>query len=478
MQSQCPHCCSSFDIPESALAAAEGIVRCGQCMQLFNAVEHEVELAESEASTDAENEAAILDTDISTPPKIESNTELDSELNSALEQSNPELRNDELNEPLGALSSAAALQGDSTEPLTAPAIDQHVDPENTDSSYDSASDLEPTNASSTLINGAESEPLADIPSLESYHDAIAEAEEDAEETKEPNGPLSSEAQYLAGAEDLEIPEFAASDFAATNLQQHDETADQTNFNRSVENPAEAPIEESADGDTFLFENDVETEEPPLFTPDSSALANLSARADDDAELLSLEESPAIDDDTLAPLTELREDRGPQSQRGSAKTGKTILAVSAAMVLCVGLAVQWLAATGKYTLLPPQVSDTLFSKVCKVIYCDGHDVQLAYESLEFLMHSHPETPNALLLKTTLINAGNEPLPFPHLLLEFSNLDNELLARREFKPEEYLGQDLLQSNNLLNNNTPVEIQLELADPGSEAVNYTIHYFLPTS
>ena len=55
----------------------------------------------------------------------------------------------------------------------------------------------------------------------------------------------------------------------------------------------------------------------------------------------------------------------------------------------------------------------------------------------------------------------------------------MARRVFSPEEYLGDSLLSSGNgLLAQDTPVEIQLELADPGADAVNYSILYFLPAS
>ena len=37
---QCPHCRTSFRVSRAQLGAAHGAVRCGACMQVFNASQH------------------------------------------------------------------------------------------------------------------------------------------------------------------------------------------------------------------------------------------------------------------------------------------------------------------------------------------------------------------------------------------------------------------------------------------------------
>ena len=52
---QCPHCQTCFRVSRTQLAAAQGVVRCGACMELFNAARHlrDADMAGSEASPEA-----------------------------------------------------------------------------------------------------------------------------------------------------------------------------------------------------------------------------------------------------------------------------------------------------------------------------------------------------------------------------------------------------------------------------------------
>jgi len=61
------------------------------------------------------------------------------------------------------------------------------------------------------------------------------------------------------------------------------------------------------------------------------------------------------------------------------------------------------------------------------------------------------------------------------LAFSDLSNNLLANRLFKPEEYLPAELRQLSEMPAQST-VQVTLELQDPGKEAVNYTVKLHPP--
>ncbi|PTT94250.1 DUF3426 domain-containing protein, partial [Pseudomonas sp. HMWF005] len=47
---QCPHCQTSFRVSHAQLSVARGVVRCGSCLQVFNAAK---QLLEQHAGKDA-----------------------------------------------------------------------------------------------------------------------------------------------------------------------------------------------------------------------------------------------------------------------------------------------------------------------------------------------------------------------------------------------------------------------------------------
>ncbi|HTQ99369.1 MAG TPA: DUF3426 domain-containing protein, partial [Candidatus Acidoferrum sp.] len=66
--------------------------------------------------------------------------------------------------------------------------------------------------------------------------------------------------------------------------------------------------------------------------------------------------------------------------------------------------------------------------------------------------------------------DQPQTFPNLELDFSDPTNKLMANRLFTPQEYLPAELQQVDKMPAKSS-VQVQLELVDPGSEAVNYKV-------
>lgn len=90
-----------------------------------------------------------------------------------------------------------------------------------------------------------------------------------------------------------------------------------------------------------------------------------------------------------------------------------------------------------------------------------------------LRSHPSVANALLVRVTLINNALFTQPYPLLQLSLSNVAGQTVAMRRFQPFEYLGKDIPIKKGMLPGK-PVEVTLELVDPGQSAVSFEFAFF----
>jgi len=89
-----------------------------------------------------------------------------------------------------------------------------------------------------------------------------------------------------------------------------------------------------------------------------------------------------------------------------------------------------------------------------------------------VRSHPNTPNALLISAKIVNRADFEQPYPLLELSFSDMNQKLIARRTFKPKEYLGKEV-DTTKGMPIDVPVRVVLEIVDPGPDAVNFEFNY-----
>jgi predicted Zn finger-like uncharacterized protein len=82
--------------------------------------------------------------------------------------------------------------------------------------------------------------------------------------------------------------------------------------------------------------------------------------------------------------------------------------------------------------------------------------------------HPREKNALLISATFVNRAPFAQPYPKLTITLSDLGGEIVARRQFTPAEYLGRPV-SIFQLLPPGKPVQLALEVVDPGKDAVNF---------
>jgi predicted Zn finger-like uncharacterized protein len=93
-----------------------------------------------------------------------------------------------------------------------------------------------------------------------------------------------------------------------------------------------------------------------------------------------------------------------------------------------------------------------------------------------VRQHPQYPEALQLSAVLNNLSADSQPYPDLLVHFSNQFGERLNQGLFTPSSYLKGEAVNSNTFPGN-TRLQLSLDLADPGHDAVNYGLQLYYVT-
>jgi predicted Zn finger-like uncharacterized protein len=197
---------------------------------------------------------------------------------------------------------------------------------------------------------------------------------------------------------------------------------------------------------------------------SHVMATELDEQDDSLEQLSAENLRAVRDvDTALEL-------GQHKPARSSRAG-TVAAVALLLTLIGSLAFFWVK-------MPELSQDPRFrpwyQTACNLISCTLPDYlnPAQIETSNLVVRSHPQTDNTLELTAVFRNAAQFPQPFPVIELTFSDPSNNTLMVFEFLPDEYLPQ-ALRGMPLMPAGAPVQITLDLADPGPDAVNYQMTF-----
>ncbi len=86
--------------------------------------------------------------------------------------------------------------------------------------------------------------------------------------------------------------------------------------------------------------------------------------------------------------------------------------------------------------------------------------------------HPKIKGALLISATIVNQASYSQPYPTILLKFTDLSGATVAQRYFPPKDYLGQ-LNKPFALMPSKKPVQLNIEILDPGSDAINFQFFF-----
>ncbi len=380
MITQCPSCETRFVVSEEQLKVANGNVRCGSCMKVFFAADHQV--GDSNASSDTAESA----------PKFSSAVYAQAGQQDEHKETQAEKNIDAI---LGLDEGA-----DDTQSTEKPEHDA------ADATHEWLNKLLPDQQTQQR-----SQPLASEPS-------------------EQEAPQSE----LQVSDDIDWQAEAASEIgAAPEPEPEPEEIDQTVI-ASVSNDAVERIYE--DGRI----------EPSL---DTGERFNPLHRIDSQPVELNIEKVNAGD-----------------------WLKKVAGALLCAALLAVFLA-QWMLNNPDDFRQHPQFGGA-YQWVCEISGCQNRSADALaaaiYQAQSTLVYSHPDQENALIVESLILNQSTGSQPFPDIELEFTDHQGVVKASRRFTPAEYLQGELIGATQMPAAN-PIQITLEIADPGSDAVNYTL-------
>ncbi|MDP1930206.1 MAG: zinc-ribbon and DUF3426 domain-containing protein [Gammaproteobacteria bacterium] len=157
-----------------------------------------------------------------------------------------------------------------------------------------------------------------------------------------------------------------------------------------------------------------------------------------------------------------------------RRGRYIFLMSVlALVLTAGLLAQFVWYNMNDLSQNASVRASL-ERVCNLLGCELPPM-VAIRSISsdnLVVRSHTEIANALSVNLVFRNNATFAQPFPLLNLRFTDVNDVVVAERRFTPEEYLPADIA-SMNMMPAGAPVQVTLEVMDPGSTAINYEVSF-----
>lgn len=458
MITRCPNCATAFRISDTLLTSAKGRVRCGSCLQVFNAKEH---------LQSAPRPAAAKPTPRS-PASIAPNS-VPMSITGFLK------RQDGAQDAEAASAPWRAEHRPASEQLDQSANSLFERPTAAKVPVTEAEDLEPEDDEAWVL-----ELLKDDSDSHVQFKKIAPKQEES-----PSAEIETEQLAGSAAEsDLEmdiLPEDA--ELPDNN---EDLSLDLDELLAELEVETEPAQEEPVK--PFALETDRETpprqplatavdvEQTPSAIADSTAgvatayeheHTRASANAVSGAAHHKSKSNVSLQDTIAAIEPEPLEVDWSPSPNWKKRLMWPALALLALLLLLAQVA--WLEFHRLNTVEPYR---SFYALVCRHIECTLPELvdrrQISTSNL--VVRSHPEADNALLVDVILQNNADFEQTFPTLLLTFSDLHNQPVASRRLAPSDYLGGELAGRDNMPVKQ-PIHIGLEIVDPGPEAVSYSI-------
>jgi predicted Zn finger-like uncharacterized protein len=413
---QCPHCQTSFRVSHAQLSVARGVVRCGSCLQVFNAAKQLLEQAGKEPVAPAP--AAIVEVPEPVEPKAISQKQW-----SAAEL---DLDTLDLDEEL------ARLEQREIQPTTE--FGRHR--EDTLSARRDSVETDEEPWSDSLF----SESAADRAQTAEDLDAL-DALDDPQPIPEPSKNSRTEPSLSLSLEPIELDDEAQ----PPQLRLHD--------------PLDTPLpkERLSATTTDEIEEDLPSVEPLRKRRERSERSEPGVRAD------------VLQDLTDDPLQlDWQRRRSPWARR--------LFWLLLVLLGAGALAGQYVAYHFDELARQDQYRPW-FQQFCPQIGCTvPSKVDIAkIKSSNLVVRSHPEFSGALVVDAIIYNRAPFSQPFPLLELRFADLNGHLIASRRFKPGEYLNGDL-EGMVEMPPQTPIHIALDILDPGAKAVNYSLSFHSP--
>ena len=493
---QCPKCSTSFRVTEAQLNIANGAVRCGSCLHIFNAPDHWLD-ATNTPPTHTVNTNNELDDD-----KLFEDTGEQRTLNDIFDNDDDLLIEDDFETTFGEIAKQ-------------PQADDAFDKEDEEVFDDIAFDKEDEEVFDDIAFGKEDEEVFDDIAFdkedeEVFDDIAFDDDDQLYGDTDWQHPSAAEEQAIE-SDDFSLPgdlDLGGSEFSESflNMDNWEEEPAATYGEYNELDSSQPPKEE--EWAQKLLENEESEEElasepepfetmPELF--DSAEEPERASSAED--ELLGIldeeeEEEPAL----LQPVSEeefsfagealtagerignannsLLDNIEPEpvvmTARKRRRNWSSYTWMSAIVLAVLALSGQYLFFNFERLARDAQLRPWLAS-CCQILGCQlpAMDDVRQIQSSNLMVRSHPKIDNALVVDAIITNRANFEQQFPIMELQFTDLSGNIVAGRRFMPNEYLDGEL-RGVSLMPTRQPIHISLEIVDPGQDAVNYQLYFY----
>ena len=143
-----------------------------------------------------------------------------------------------------------------------------------------------------------------------------------------------------------------------------------------------------------------------------------------------------------------------------------------VVLLLAVATQWVYANRSEIMASPQLQP-LMNHLCKHMGCTLDPLR-DLDKIELLrrsVYSHPNIDKALIISLAVINNADFSQPFPVLRIRMADVRGQIVAQRDFEPENYL--DGTSAGQQMAPGSPVTVTLEIHDPGNDALTFELEF-----
>jgi len=397
---QCPHCKASFKVSEEQLSVASGRVRCGACLNIFDAIAYRI--SSPLVENNDEDLASELEMDEVDFSFMEDTIDLESELLT--------------DEP----------QADDQEDDTLFADDPEQDK------------LEKGYTGSTKFGDELSSSFLE---LESSSNTPFSAESQNEEVIQSTDPESIDESWAASIlDDLDEPDSTKIEPGLDEARPDNKQPSQTKQSAFSPPP---PAQEQ---------------------PAASSESINSSAGQDKAEPLASQKSD------LNALNFQYEQDQPNKHKWLLWSLLAALNISLLLLLIAQASWYHYEKLVKY----PKVA-AIYEFACQQLGCTLPElIDLSkIENRSLVVKSHPTVFKALIIETIITNQASFDQAFPDISLSFSDINNNIIAQRLFSPAEYLSTEVYNWP-AMPAKQPIQITLEIIDPGPEAVNYKVEFY----
>ena len=481
---RCPQCATAFRVTPEVLQVANGSVRCGSCLRVFNARAH---LLNNE--NDQKDAVALSDTSDNT-------SQNSSQENQPTSTPSP-LTNDTANEPVDSATNT---------------IEHHQITRHPTKHYESAAS-EFSNSDSANDEPDESWALELLREAEATEALLAKPTQTDSDLALTADRHFSNRPFSNSSNDEHLP---------INASRTDDTIDDALIEQAVEQPIEPPIKPPIESPIENFINDTPDETDHLFLDiinndlqdasvdkivDSSAINDNIENEDDDSwteGLLVDEDSdpkaafvpPTKTSNTADNIenthevpstnTELsqeeptlnlqfeRDEISFTEEKPKTKVWPWLIGCIF-LLACLMAQIAWLQFDEWSTKLPYQ---SYYANACKILGCQLAKVEdiTQIRSTHLVVRSHPEEKNALIVDAIIANNADFQQPFPNIELIFLDIKGKPIASRAFQPSEYVKGQLF-GETMMPAKQSIQLSLAIVDPGEKAVNYRLQILAAT-